>query len=62
MVDDLLYILCPECGKASPNDTWKDTSVHCDECGAHDAIECPKCNEVFDLVRGSIQHVPKPEN
>jgi hypothetical protein len=41
---------CPECHQKSPADEWRSTEVGCEDCGSHAAIECPKCEEVFDLI------------
>ena len=59
MVDDLwaydvprgiVEIHCPECGIVSMVSEWKETTVGCEDCGEHDALECPECEERFDNV------------
>jgi len=44
---------CPECGATTPANDWRETSVGCEDCGEHDARECPACEERFDHVWGS---------
>jgi hypothetical protein len=46
---------CPECNEWSPYDAWEETIVGCEDCGEHDARECPVCNEVFDIVWGAAR-------
>lgn len=41
---------CPECGATPPADEWRSTTVYCEDCGDHAAIECPNCEKVFDMV------------
>lgn len=41
---------CPECGEWSSHKEWKETSVHCEDCGEHIAMKCPNCGEDFDPV------------
>lgn len=43
-------IKCPDCGKWSNHKDWTETEVPCEECGSHDAIQCPKCFENIDHV------------
>lgn len=43
-------ILCPECENYSMHTGWTSTEVYCEDCGTHEAIECPNCNERFDHV------------
>lgn len=47
--------ICPECKRPSPVADWPETEAACDDCGSHDARECPICREVFDHVWGSGQ-------
>lgn len=44
---------CPECGEFSDPDTWEETEAGCEDCGTHDALRCPRCDEIFDHVWGS---------
>ena len=44
---------CPECGETTPSDDWEEREAECEDCGAHDGRECPKCGEVFDHVWGA---------
>lgn len=41
---------CEECHETSPARDWRLTSVDCETCGDHTAIQCPRCLEVIDLV------------
>jgi RNA polymerase subunit RPABC4/transcription elongation factor Spt4 len=43
---------CPSCKTTSPVENWRETRVACDDCGDHDARECPVCEELFDHVWG----------
>jgi len=48
-------IKCPECGFQEIDDkTFINTEVGCSDCGSHSAIQCPKCEEKFDLVYHNI--------
>jgi hypothetical protein len=47
------YWVCPECNKTSAAERWLETEVFCDDCGAHDARQCPECGEALDHVWGS---------
>jgi predicted amidophosphoribosyltransferase len=46
-------LACPECHAAVPRIEWINTSVGCEDCGDHPAIECPECGEDFDHVWGA---------
>lgn len=43
-------IQCPECKEWSNHNDWIESSVYCELCGDHSAIQCPKCDERFDHV------------
>jgi hypothetical protein len=44
---------CPECSKSSVIEDWIETETYCEDCGSHDARQCPSCKESFDHVWGS---------
>jgi hypothetical protein len=42
---------CPQCGfKETEEEQFIDTTVGCEDCGEHTAVECLKCGAVFDHV------------
>jgi len=41
---------CPDCNEWSIHKEWQSTYAPCEYCGEHEAMECPKCHEVFDHV------------
>ena len=45
-------IVCPECLEKTDTSLWKNTETHCDDCGSHEATECPKCGYKFEHVWG----------
>ena len=45
---------CPSCNEWASHKKWKETSVHCEDCGEHLAMNCPNCNEDFDHVYSEI--------
>ncbi len=41
--------------KCDSCDQWfkfvdNQTEVECEDCGTHDAIDCPNCGKVYDLI------------
>lgn len=46
----IIDIVCPECKRATMAHEWKETSVGCECCGDHEAVECPYCEERFDPI------------
>jgi hypothetical protein len=44
---------CPACQKVSDVDLWAECSTECEQCGEHEARECPSCEERFDHVWGA---------
>jgi len=46
---------CPECHETSPADEWTECEPYCEDCGSHDGRACPRCDEQFDHVWGSVQ-------
>jgi hypothetical protein len=42
--------ICPECDQVSNVSDWRETTVGCEDCGEHDARECPLCHERLDIV------------
>lgn len=48
-------ILCPNCLNWSNHTEWKMSTVECDVCLYHDAIECPKCSRLFDHVYSTLE-------
>lgn len=44
-------IFCPECKEYSHWQDWAITEVGCEDCGTHDALRCPECEETFDHTR-----------
>lgn len=45
-----LGYVCPECKAWSPVGLWKETEVCCEDCGTHQAMRCPLCEEDHDGV------------
>jgi len=45
--------VCPSCKQASPIKDWRAGEVDCEDCGSHDARQCPLCEKWFDHVWGS---------
>jgi len=43
-------IKCPKCQYWSAEGMWRKGDVHCEDCGSHEAICCPECDEWFDSV------------
>ncbi len=46
----IVEIHCPECGHVTMISEWQETTIGCEDCGDHSAIECPNCEERFDNV------------
>lgn len=46
------FILFPECGVKTESNKWQEREVGCEDCGSHDGLECPNCQETFDHVFG----------
>jgi len=49
-VDDDTELMCPNCQRWSGIMRWRETEVGCEDCGSHDALECPECYSPFDHV------------
>lgn len=47
------FWICPECNKKSLIELWVEAFYYCEDCGDHDARECPECGERFDHVWGA---------
>ena len=43
-------ILCPKCNEWSLLINWDIVEVYCEDCGEHEAMKCPNCDENFDHV------------
>jgi hypothetical protein len=43
---------CPTCKLTSKIKFWRVSTVPCDDCGEHDVIECPLCEEKIDPSYG----------
>ena len=52
--------LCPECTTWQPHAQWNETSVYCEDCGDHIALQCPVCDEAYDSVWGPEFDVRAP--
>ena len=52
---------CHECKKWGKKDRWRETMVGCEDCGDHDAKQCPHCEEAIDEVFHDFRLVDKPE-
>ena len=46
------YWLCPICEVANIGSSWEYCEVYCEDCGDHEARECPNCEKRFDNVWG----------
>jgi len=46
---------CPHCMKTSPLDEFDETEIGCEDCGSHEALKCPKCDELIDLVYNEME-------
>lgn len=46
------YITCPECSSRTRSEEWEECRPLCDDCGDHDGLRCPKCDEEYDHVWG----------
>ncbi len=56
------YITCPECKARTKSDTWLECSVYCEDCGEHDGLKCPECEEEYDHVWGFDKLIKASEN
>ncbi len=54
-------IQCPDCGEFSSHRDWKESTVPCEDCGTHIAIQCPKCDKRFDTVWPQKFHIRETE-
>jgi hypothetical protein len=43
-------IQCKDCEEWVSHNEWLSTVEYCETCGTHEAIKCPKCGGVFDMV------------
>lgn len=50
--EDAKSIRCPNdaCNSLLKVEDWIDSSVGCEDCGDHYAIECPVCGKRFDHI------------
>ena len=48
-------IKCPECGEWSFHTEWRATEVYCEDCGTHEAMRCPKCQDDIDNVWAELE-------
>lgn len=42
--------ICPHCGVPSGGKDWTYYEPYCEDCGNHNGVICPKCNEGVDSV------------
>lgn len=45
-------VQCPECEEWSPAVEWTEAEVGCEDCGSHDGVKCPRCDERHDHIHG----------
>lgn len=45
-------LTCPACNLPSATTDWIDCETYCEDCGSHEAVECPLCEERFDCIGG----------
>lgn len=62
-ITDRSEIHCVSCGEWSPLSEWEMSYIDCETCGDHDAMECPKCGELYDHVHSDLHPLKtrKPE-
>ena len=46
----LTEYLCPNCETWSNSAAWEETERGCADCGSHDALRCPACEESVDMI------------
>ena len=46
--------ICPKCNNPSSFLLWKALRAECEDCGDHDARQCPKCKQIFDHCGGDF--------
>ncbi len=46
---------CPLCGKVAPKYHFIEREMSCEDCGSHEALECPNCGELIDLVYNNLE-------
>lgn len=59
---DTCEVECPECGTWSALALWTRTSVECETCGDHNAMECPACLEDFSSICVAPLRTREPGN
>lgn len=45
-------IKCPECFTTTDARLWEECQLPCEDCGDHDGLRCPNCDEGYDSVWG----------
>lgn len=45
-------IKCPTCKQVTASELWREVEVGCEDCGTHDGLQCPSCEDLFDHVWG----------
>lgn len=45
------------CGEPFKQSTWIETETYCDLCGSHNAVECPKCNQIYDNTYSDFEEL-----
>lgn len=52
---------CPECKMTSQRSEWIETEVPCETCGDHSALQCPRCDEIHDIIFVELGPAPEGE-
>jgi len=46
---------CAKCDYTADREEWIEREFACEDCGDHSGVECPKCEEEYDLVYSDIE-------
>lgn len=48
-----------DCGEPFKQSTWIEIETYgdCDLCGDHSAVQCPKCNQIYDTIYNNFEEL-----